>query len=133
MKSEHKIINKYLMATRAIGGNNWRVEANVYEVVRAYLLWNYGEAWLPHIAPYIDTENFPNLYDWYIALSKPNSPYKKVLKVSEKEYKEWVSGLDLTKPVNSAACDLMFEIISSVTKRDVDEVVIAENENNSEI
>ena len=134
---EHKIINKHLMLTRNKneGGeySSWRVESNIFELIKAYLLWNYPKDLLPHIVPWINEDAFPTLRDWYDVLSKPNSPYKRVYKVPEADYKAWLIALDLSKPYDSNACASMFEDVASATKRNVDAVEISENENRADI
>lgn len=141
---EYKVINKHLMAERRNSNCSWQIRDNIFETVKHYLVWSETRpsSWLPLIAPHflqfdqskVSVENldayiFPTLVEWYTALSKPNSPYKRQLKVTPEEYKSWVLSLDLSKPFDRASCDKMFEIVSSVTKREVDEVAIAENEN----
>jgi hypothetical protein len=126
---QYKIINKSLMMTRNNDKCAWRIEPNIFEVIKSFLLWKYKEDNLPFFCPYIDAVSFPQLREWYDLLSKPNSPYKKVLKVTEEKYIDWVISLDFTKPANKEECNKMFEIISSATKREVDAIEIAENEN----
>lgn len=129
---EYKVINKQLMATR-YKGSAWRIEANIFEVVKAFLLWKHPNDWLPFYAPHIDERKFPNLLEWYDLLSEPNSPYKRMLKVSENEYLQWLLGLDLSKPPDRDSCHRMFEIIAtSAPKREMDAVEIVENENRGE-
>lgn len=138
---EYKIINKQLMATRTrsvydpprppLGSwSSWQIRDNIFETVKAFLLWNYPSSWLPMFAPHFDHDHYPQLSAWYAALSKPNSPYRRVLKVSEDEHREWVRSLDLSKPYNEQECSKMFEIVAAIpVKREVDAVEIAENEN----
>lgn len=128
-KHEYKIISKHLMAVKE--GSAWRIRDNIFETVKAFLLWNYSNEWLPMFPP--SYENYDQLEDWYHALSKPNSPSKRVLKVSDEEYRSWMQSLDLSKPLDRVTCDKMFEIVSSNTKREVDEIAIAENENNHDL
>ena len=138
---EYKVINKHLMISRGrnvynppvapLGQwSNWKVEANIFETVKAFLLWNYNKELLPLSPPYFNEDAFPQLEAWYQALSNPNSPLVRILKVSPEEYKQWLLTLDLSKPFSRSECDKVFEVRQSrASIKDVDAVEIAENEN----
>lgn len=127
---EYKIINKNLMRYRVTDKSSWNIGANIFEAVKAYLLWDYGKDMLPHFPPYFDYENFPELAKWYTWLSKPNASYRRNFKCTPEEYKKWLINLDISKTFDASLCDKVFE--DDATKAvpiEVDSVAIAEAEN----
>ena len=125
---EYKIINKHLMVIRTNKQSSWRAEPNIFETVRAYLLWNYSPDMLPMFPPYIP-EYLPELHLWYMHLSKPNPPQTRVYKKEVGEYKAWLHSLDLSTPFDKNDCSEFFKDEVSTKTREVDEIAIVEADN----
>jgi hypothetical protein len=131
---EFKIINKAIMAERTHPQGTWRIVANIFEVVRGYLLWSNPDTMLPHIVPGIEgyklaNEKIDNLAAWYSALSRPNSPIFRTWTKPKEEYYDWLRGLDLSTPVDHKKIKEFFtDSLRTKKASDVDEVAIAEAE-----
>jgi hypothetical protein len=72
-----------------------------------------------------------DLHEWRKWLDKPNSPYKRVWKISQEEYREWLKNFDFTKPFDRAIVESMFtdDLPAKMNAVEVDAIAIAEAEN----
>lgn len=128
--NEYKVINKQIMVERRNSLCSWSVTANIFELVKSYLLWNYSKEFIPHSPPYINEDHFRELSLWYLHLSKPCHPIVRTLKVTEEECRLWLNSLDLSKKFDKALCDEIFiDAFGGTPKREVDEIAITEAEN----
>lgn len=116
---EYKVINRHLMVTRQSPRHSWRVEANIFEVAKAYCIWDGkpgAKQYLPRFVLHINEDYFPDLYQWRLALSK----------CSEED----LAAVDFSKPFDTAVADA---ILSKYRKQpskpaDVDADLIIQGE-----
>lgn len=97
MTLEYKVINKNLMVTRRNKSCSWQVEANIFEMVKAYCIWDAKESstnYLPRFLPFIGEEIFPDLYQWRLCFSGQD------FRGDDQRLAEELANVDFSKPFN---------------------------------
>lgn len=131
---EFKVINKSIMLTRPNNRCSWVVEPNIFEAVKAEVIWDAkypSKQYLPRFRLFFDTEKYPQLLDWRDAFSSDNIPGTFSFRGRGSELAELIEQIDFSKPYNKQLAEsIRAKFTTTPTKRiDVDAVEIAENEN----
>lgn len=139
-RTEYRVINNRLMLERLIverGGKitygAWRVRDNIFETVRAQVIWDAKESaanFLPRTLVYIDEDIYPDLMRWRMAFSSDNSPATVVFKGRDRELAEAIKDIDFSKPYDEDAANKIRANFtkSAARKPDVDADLIIQGE-----